>query len=151
MDNRPIGVFDSGLGGLTVLDKIIELLKNESIVYFGDSGRYPYGTKSKDTIIKYSFQNVRFLLNQDVKMIVVACNTASACSLEAIKKNFDIPIVEVVGPGAATAVKETRNNKIGVIGTSATINSSVYETGIKKINSSVEVYQKSMSSIRSIS
>ena len=142
MDNRPIGVFDSGLGGLTVLNEINNLLPLESIVYFGDSGRAPYGTKSEETVIKYTFQDIRFLLNQDIKMIVIACNTASACSLELVKNNFDIPVVEVVQPGAVAAVNETKNKRIGVIGTIATIESGVYEKAIKRLDSAVEVYSK---------
>ncbi|HOM02233.1 MAG TPA: glutamate racemase [Acetivibrio sp.] len=142
MDNRPIGVFDSGLGGLTVLKEIKNLLPRESIVYFGDSGRAPYGSKSKETVVKYTFQDIRFLLNQDIKMIVIACNTASACSLDQVKHNFDIPIVEVVGPGAATAVRETVNKKIGVIGTVATVTSGVYEKAILRLDPEVEIHQK---------
>ncbi|GAE88699.1 glutamate racemase [Acetivibrio straminisolvens JCM 21531] len=142
MDNRPIGVFDSGLGGLTVLKEIKNLLPRESIVYFGDSGRAPYGSKSKETVVKYTFQDIRFLLNQDIKMIVIACNTASACSLDQVKHSFDIPIVEVVGPGAATAVRETVNKKIGVIGTVATVTSGVYEKAILRLDPEVEIYQK---------
>lgn len=142
MDNRPIGVFDSGLGGLTVLKEINSILPLESVVYFGDSGRAPYGTKSKETVIKYTFQDIRFLLNQDIKMIVIACNTASACSLDQVKHSFDIPVVEVVQPGAATAVRETINKKVGVIGTSATVNSGVYEKAITRLDPSIEIYQK---------
>lgn len=142
MDNRPIGVFDSGLGGLTVLNEINHILPTESVVYFGDSGRAPYGTKSKETVIKYTFQDIRFLLNQDIKMIVIACNTASACSLDRVRHSFDIPVVEVVEPGAVTGVRETRNKKIGVIGTIATINSGVYEKAISKLDSSIEIYSK---------
>ncbi|TYQ15311.1 UNVERIFIED_CONTAM: glutamate racemase [Acetivibrio alkalicellulosi] len=142
MDNRPIGVFDSGLGGLTVLNEINNLLPLESIVYFGDSGRAPYGTKSEETVIKYTFQDIRFLLNQDIKMIVIACNTASACSLKLVKNNFDIPVVEVVQPGASTAVTKTKNKKIGVIGTLATISSGVYEKAIGKLDPEIEVFSK---------
>ncbi|MCX7921152.1 MAG: glutamate racemase [Clostridia bacterium] len=142
MDNRPIGVFDSGLGGLTVLKEITELIPTESVVYFGDSGRAPYGIKSKETIVKYTFQDIRFLLNQDIKMIVIACNTASAYSYGLVKHNFDIPVVEVVQPGSAAAVRETRNNKIGIIGTTATISSGVYEKAISSIDNSIEVYSK---------
>ncbi|MDP4180145.1 MAG: glutamate racemase [Bacillota bacterium] len=142
MDNRPIGVFDSGLGGLTVLKEIKRLIPTESVVYFGDNGRAPYGTKSKDTIIKYTFQDIRFLLNQDIKMIVIACNTASACSLKLVKDSFDIPVIEVTEPGSVTAVKETKNKKIGVIGTVATINSGVYERAINRLDSSIEIVQK---------
>jgi len=142
MDNRPIGVFDSGIGGLTVLKEINRLLPQESVVYFGDSGRAPYGTKSKETVIKYTFQDIRFLQNQDVKMIVIACNTASACSLELVKHSFDFPIVEVVGPGAAAAAKATMNNRVGVIGTPATIASGVYEKAILRINSKIDIFSK---------
>ncbi len=142
MDNRPIGVFDSGLGGLTVLNEIKRLIPTESVVYFGDNGRAPYGTKSKETVIKYTFQDIRFLLNQDIKMIVIACNTASACSLQLVKDNFDIPVIEVTEPGAVTAVRETKNGKIGVIGTIATINSGVYERAINRLDNSVEIISK---------
>lgn len=142
MDNRPIGIFDSGLGGLTVLKEIMELMPTESIVYFGDSGRAPYGTKSKETVIKFALQDVRFLINQDIKMVVIACNTASAYSFDEIKKNFDIPVVEVIKPGAAAAVKDTKIKKVGVIGTSATITSSVYDRAINEIDSNINIYSK---------
>jgi len=142
MDNRPIGVFDSGLGGLTVLKEIKSLIPTESVVYFGDNGRAPYGTKSTDTIVKYTFQDIRFLLNQDIKMIVIACNTASACSLKLVKDSFDIPVIEVTEPGAITAVNETKNKKIGVIGTVATVTSGVYERAINRLDSSIEIVQK---------
>ena len=143
MDNRPIGVFDSGLGGLTVLSELMEGIPNESMVYFGDCGRTPYGVKSRDTIVKYTFQDIRFLLNQDIKMVVIACNTASAFSLEAVRKEFkNIHIIEVIEPGAKAAVKVTKNKKIGVIGTSGTILSSVYEKAIHKIDDTIEVYSK---------
>jgi len=142
MDNRPIGVFDSGLGGLTVIDEIISLIPTESVVYFGDCGRAPYGTKSKEMVIKYTFQDIRFLLNQDIKMMVIACNTASACSLDRVRDNFKIPVIEVVQPGAGTAAKETGNKRIGVIGTNATIGSGVYEKTIKSIDNSIEVFSK---------
>ncbi len=142
MDNRPIGVFDSGLGGLTVLKEIMEIMPGESMVYFGDTGRAPYGTKSRETVIKYTLQNIRFLMNQDIKMIVIACNTASAYSLEIVKNNFEIPIIEVIQPGAATGIKNTKNKKIGVIGTNATINSGAYEKAINKIDNSIQVFSK---------
>lgn len=142
MDNRPIGVFDSGLGGLTVLKEIKALLPQESVVYFGDSGRAPYGSKSKETVVKYTFQDIRFLINQDIKMIVIACNTASACSLNQVKNSFDIPIVEVVEPGATTAVRETTNKKVGVIGTVATVTSGVYEKAISRLDPEIEIHQR---------
>ena len=142
MDNRPIGIFDSGLGGLTVLRAIHELLPKENLVYFGDSGRTPYGTKSKETVIKYTFQDINFLLKQDVKMIVIACNTASACSLKVVKEAFDIPIVEVVEPGSKAACKQSKTGSIAVIGTPATISSGVYETAIKDCKPDARVYGK---------
>lgn len=142
MDNRPIGIFDSGLGGLTVLKEIMKLMPEESMVYFGDSGRTPYGTKSKETVIKYTLQNIRFLMNQDIKMIVIACNTVSAYSLEVVRNNFDIPIIEVIRPGAIAGIKNTKNKKIGVIGTTATINSRAYEKAISSIDNSIKVISK---------
>lgn len=143
MDNRPIGVFDSGLGGLTVLSEIMKKSANESIVYFGDCGRTPYGMKSKETVIKYTFQDIRFLLNQDIKAVVIACNTASSASLDLVKAEFgSIHIIEVIKPGANAAVKETKNKRIGIIGTSATINSGVYERAVKEIDNTIKVYSK---------
>ncbi len=130
-DNRPIGIFDSGLGGLTVLKAVQELLPNESLVYFGDSGRTPYGTKSPETVLKYTFQDINFLLEHQVKMIVIACNTASACSLDAVLQQYTLPIVEVVGPGSRAAVQTSKTGRIGVIGTPATIASGVYERAIQ--------------------
>jgi glutamate racemase len=121
---------------------MIELLPKESIVYFGDGGRVPYGTKSRDTIVKYTFQGIRFLLNQDIKMIVIACNTASAASFNLVKSSFDIPIVEVIQPGAATGARETRNKKVGVIGTAATISSCAYEKAIKSIDDTIRIFSK---------
>jgi len=133
MDNRPIGIFDSGLGGLTVFKEIAEQLPHESLVYFGDSGRAPYGTKSRETVIKYTLQNIRFLLTHDIKMVVIACNTMSAHGYEFVSKNHDLPIIEVIGAGAMAAVAETRNKKIGVIGTPLTISSGVYQKAINKL------------------
>ena len=142
MDNRPIGVFDSGLGGLTVLKEIISSMPGESIVYFGDNGRAPYGNKSKETVIKYTFQDIRFLLNQDIKMMVIACNTISACSIKQVKNTFEIPVIEVVEPGATAAVRETKSKRIGVIGTTNTVNSDVYENAIKHIDNDMQVFSK---------
>lgn len=130
-DNRPIGVFDSGIGGLTVLKEIWAELPGESTVYFGDSGRTPYGTKSHDTIVNYSLQNMRFLLKQNVKMIVIACNTASAHAFDAVKAQAGVPVVEVITPGAAEAVKTTRSGRIGIIATRATVNSGVYKVAVE--------------------
>ena len=124
--NSPIGVFDSGVGGLTVAREIMRQLPNERIVYFGDTARVPYGSKSKETVMKYSRQIVNFLKTQQVKAIVVACNTASAYALDELEQEVDIPIIGVVRPGARAAIAATKNGKIGVIATVATINSGIY-------------------------
>ncbi|MEA4888923.1 MAG: glutamate racemase [Clostridiaceae bacterium] len=129
---KPIGVFDSGLGGLTVLKAIMSRLPHENTVYFGDSGRAPYGMKSPETIVKFSRQNMRFLQEQKVKMIVIACNTASSCAYEDIREKAGVPVVEVVAPGAREAVRRTRNGRIGVIGTRGTVDSAVYIRAIKR-------------------
>lgn len=126
ISSAPIGVFDSGRGGLTVAREILRQLPNEKIVYFGDTARVPYGSKSKETVIRYSRQIVRFLLTKNVKAIVVACNTASAFALEALTNEFNIPIIGVIKPGAKTAVESTRTKRIGVIGTEGTIRSAIY-------------------------
>ena len=142
MDNRAIGVFDSGLGGLTVFKEITRQLPGESVIYFGDNGRAPYGTKSRDTIIKFTLQDIRFLMNHDIKMVVMACNTMSAYSYECVRENLDIPVVEVIGAGAAAAVSRTVNKKLGIIGTVATINSGAYEKAINKLDNSIEIYKR---------
>lgn len=121
LQHAPIGVFDSGVGGLTVAREIMRQIPNEKIVYFGDTARLPYGSKSKDTITRYSRQIVRFLETQDVKAIVVACNTASAYALDSLEKEIQMPIIGVVKPGAKVAAEVTQNGKIGVIGTEGTI------------------------------
>lgn len=139
MDNRPIGIFDSGIGGLTVLQEVVEQFPNEEIIYFGDTARIPYGTKSKEAVIRYSFQCIRFLLSKDVKMIVIACNTASAVALEPALKEFDIPILGVIEAGAKAAVKGTLNGKVGVIGTTGTINSNAYQKAIRNMSPAAEV------------
>ena len=119
--DAPVGVFDSGIGGLTVAREIMRNLPSEKIVYFGDTARVPYGSKSKETIVRYSRQIIHFLKEQQVKAIVIACNTASAYALETIKKELDIPIIGVVEPGARVACETTVNDRIGVIGTEATV------------------------------
>ena len=131
-DNRPIGVFDSGIGGLTVLREIIARLPSESTVYYGDDGRAPYGSKSHDTIVEYSLQDMMFLEQKDVKMIVIACNTASTHAIEALRKHSRVPVVEVVYPGAKAAVKATRNGRVGIIATNATVSSGLYEKAVKE-------------------
>lgn len=131
-DNRPIGVFDSGIGGLTVLREIWEAVPEESTIYFGDNSRSPYGTKSRSTIIRYSLQNMKFLESRDVKMIVVACNTASAYAYEELKARAKVPVVEVVTPGADVACRATKNGKIGIIATKGTISTGVYKAAVEK-------------------
>ena len=145
MKNRceaPIGVFDSGVGGLTVVREIMRNLPNEEIVYFGDTARVPYGSKSKETVTRYSRQIVRFLQSKEVKAIVIACNTASAYALETIKKELDIPIIGVVEPGARVACETTVNDRIGVIGTEATVHSGIYTSFIRRQKPDVQVVSK---------
>lgn len=140
--NAPIGIFDSGVGGLTVAREVMRQIPNERIVYFGDTARVPYGSKSKETITKYSEQIVHFLKEQDVKAIVVACNTASAYALDELEKEIDIPIIGVVKPGAKVAADVTRNGKIGIIGTEATVGSKIYSRYINEIKPDTEVLGK---------
>jgi glutamate racemase len=140
LDNRPIGVFDSGLGGLTVVKQLKALLPNEDIVYFGDTGRVPYGTRSNETIIKYATQDVNFLQSFDVKMIIAACGTVSSVLPEEISKSFNIDYTGVLLPASQDACSKTKNKRIGVIGTSATINSGAYEKVIKSIIPDAEVF-----------
>ncbi len=138
----PVGVFDSGIGGLTVAREIMRQTPNEKIIYFGDTARVPYGNKSRETITKYSRQILRFLQTQQVKAIVVACNTASAYALDEIEKETDIPMIGVVKPGARTAVEATVNGHIGVIGTEGTISSGIYSRYIKEISPGMRVTGK---------
>ena len=140
---KSIGIFDSGIGGLTVVREVINILPNESIVYFGDTARVPYGNKSTQTIKRFASQIVQFLLSKNVKLIVVACNTVSATSLDWLKKEYKLPIIGVIEPGVNQAILTTRNGKIGVIGTNATIESKAYEFAIHKINKKFKVYSKS--------
>jgi len=136
---KPIGVFDSGVGGLTVVKELIHQLPHENIVYFGDTARVPYGIKSKETVIRFSIENILFLLKQDVKLILVACNTVSSFALPVIKRHFRVPIVGVISPGAREAVYATRNKRIGVIGTKGTIKSRAYELEIKQLEPKAKI------------
>ncbi len=138
----PVGVFDSGVGGLTVVREIMRQIPNEKIIYFGDTARVPYGSKSKETVTRFSRQIVHFLQTHHVKTIVVACNTVSAYALEELEKEIDIPIIGVVKPGARIASEVTRNGKIGVIATPATISSHIYNQYIEEINPKVTIYEK---------
>jgi glutamate racemase len=137
-----IGVFDSGIGGLTVLQKIIESLPKENTVYLGDTARAPYGTKSVETVLRYSFENTEFLLQKGVKAVVVACNTSTAIALTQLKNSFSIPVIGVIDPGVRSAIKSTRNKKVGVIGTEATIQSGAYTRALKEADGAVEVYSR---------
>lgn len=139
MDNRPIGIFDSGVGGLTVMREVMEQLPFENIVYLGDTARIPYGSKSEQTIRKYAYQCSMFLKNKNVKTIVIACNTASSIALEHLQNTFDIPIIGVIEPGAKSASAITESGRIGVIGTTATINSNAYQNKIMEFRHDAEV------------
>lgn len=143
MKHRPIGVFDSGLGGLTVTKAIQKEMPGEKLVYFGDTARIPYGTKSPETIVRYARQIIRFFRKEKkVKCVVVACNTSSAWALETVRGEFPIPILGVIEPGAYAAVSATRNGRIGVIGTEGTIASGAYVRAIHKIFPKAKVYSK---------
>jgi glutamate racemase len=139
MSKQPIGVFDSGIGGLTVLKELLEHLPGESFVYFGDTARVPYGNKSPETVQRFSRENVRLLLDRGVKMVVVACNTATAEALPMIEREFDVPIIGVIEPGARAAVAATRAQRIGVIGTVGTIRSGAYQKKIKALDPDAKV------------
>ncbi len=139
---KAIGIFDSGIGGLTVFKEIVAKLPEENIIYLGDTARVPYGIRSAETVTRYSFENTNFLLSQEIKMLVVACNTATAISLEAVKKEFPLPVIGVLEPGARAAVASTKTRKVGVIGTEATINSGAYERTIKRLAPDVEVMSR---------
>jgi len=136
---KAIGIFDSGVGGLTVARELISQLPNEDIIYFGDTARVPYGIKSRETVIKFSIENILFMLKHDVKLICVACNTVSSFALPVIKNHFRVPIVGVISPGVKEAVYATQNKRVGVIGTRGTINSRAYESEIKQLDPSVKV------------
>ena len=139
VDNRPIGVFDSGLGGLTAVRELQRLLPGEDIIYFGDTGRVPYGGRSRDTIIRYARQDVAFLRTFDLKAIVIACGTVSTTALDVLAAENDIPVWGVVEPAAAAAAAATRNGRVGLIGTQATIRSGAYERCIAQAAPRTEV------------
>ena len=136
----PIGLFDSGVGGLTVLREVAKQLPKESTVYFGDTARVPYGSKSRDVIIRFSLEIGQFLMQEKVKMIVVACNTASAFALQTLRSRFDVPIIGVIEPGAVAAISATQTGRVGVIGTEGTIESQAYTEAIHQLKSSIHVF-----------
>ena len=137
-----IGVLDSGVGGLTVLHEIVRALPHEEEIYFGDTGRYPYGTKSAETISRYAMENVEFLVARGIKMLVVACNSVSAVALDAIRARWDVPVVGVIEPGARAAVARTKTGRVGVIATEATIASGAYTRALRALRPELEIYMR---------
>ena len=131
MNSNPIGIFDSGIGGLTVVRAVNRVLPGESVVYFGDTARLPYGSKSPETVIRFSMENAAFLMNQGIKLLVVACNTASSVSLPSLRESFDVPVTGVIEPGAAAAATASGGGVVGVIGTLGTISSGAYQKALK--------------------
>ena len=142
MSSKAIGVFDSGVGGLTVVRELMSKLPQENIIYFGDTARVPYGTKSFETIKRFSLQNCNFLLSKGVKAIVVACNSASAAALETLQKYSPVPVFGVIDAGVNGALKATKNKRIGIIGTNATVRSKLHERKLKEIDPSIEVFSQ---------
>ena len=142
MDNRPIGVFDSGIGGLTTVKELEKRLPHEDIIYFGDTGRVPYGTRSEETIIRYARQDVRFLRRFDIKAVIIACGTASSVALNDLKQSFDLPVIGVVEGAAYAAARAAKNKRIGVIGTNAAIQSGAYHRKLKEIDADIEIVSK---------
>lgn len=140
--NRAIGVFDSGIGGLTVVREIMARLPREDIVYFGDTARLPYGSKSPEAVLRFSRENLAFLKERNVKLIVVACNTASSVALRALEEEEDIPLVGVLLPGAQAAARATRNGRVAVIGTTATITSNAYVEALRRIDPGLEIWTR---------
>jgi glutamate racemase len=137
-----IGIFDSGVGGLTVLQQIACLLPRERLVYLGDTARYPYGSKSAEVVTQYACENSDFLMERGLKMLVVACNTASAVALETLQERYACPVIGVIDPGAQAAIRCNKNGRIGVIGTKATIGSGAYTQALRALDASVEVYTR---------
>lgn len=140
MDNRPIGVFDSGLGGLTVLREILKVVPHENIIYFGDTARVPYGPRKLEEVRKFVFRITHFLSQKDVKLMVIACNTSTAAALDALQVHLPIPIIGVIEPGARTAVSHTANRRVGIMATRGTVESRAYDKAISKIGRGIKVY-----------
>ena len=140
--SQPIGVFDSGIGGLTVVRALLKHMPNENLVYFGDTARVPYGPKSAQVVREYAVQDTEELLKHDVKFIIVACNTVSAVALDVVQKRAKVPVLGVIVPGAEAAVRSTKNNRIGVIGTVGTVLSNAYTNAIRQLNASTRVYSQ---------
>ncbi len=140
MNSKPIGIFDSGIGGLTVVHALTSRLPHENIVYFGDTARVPYGPKSPQVVREYAAQDVDFLLSKDVKMVVIACNTVSAVALDVVQKHAKMPVVGVILPGAMAAVGATKRKRVGIIGTRATVNSNAYTNAVRQLDGEVHVF-----------
>ncbi|HEU4748147.1 MAG TPA: glutamate racemase [Gemmatimonadaceae bacterium] len=140
--SAPIGVFDSGMGGLTVMREIIQQLPNESVIYFGDTARVPYGPKSPDTVLRYSREITTYLRGEGIKALVIACNTATAHALPALREEHDIPIIGVIEPGARAAARATKSLRVGVVGTAGTIHSHAYEKELRKLLPDVQVTEQ---------
>jgi len=142
VNTKPIGVFDSGIGGLTVVRALTQRLPHENIVYFGDTARVPYGPKSAQVVRDYAAQDVDFLVSQGVKMVVIACNTVSAVALDVVQKRAGVPVVGVIQPGASTAVAASKRKRIGIIGTEATVGSGAYAHAIRQLDPSVLAFAR---------
>ncbi|MDZ5712394.1 glutamate racemase [Jeotgalibacillus haloalkalitolerans] len=140
--SRAIGVMDSGVGGLTVAREIIYQLPNEQIIYLGDTARCPYGPRPEEEVRRFTWEMAEFLYRQDIKMLVIACNTATAAALEEIRTAFDIPVIGVISPGARSAIKYTKNNCVGILGTAGTIKSRAYEKVLCSLKESIQTYPK---------
>jgi glutamate racemase len=141
-DDRAIGIFDSGIGGLTVVRALRAVLPDENLIYLGDTGRYPYGTKSADVVTRYSFENTEFLVDKGVKMLVIACNTSTAVALAALQARYDLPVIGVIEPGVEGAIRATRNRKIGVIATEGTIRNGEYTRALRRSRPDLEIYTR---------
>jgi glutamate racemase len=137
-----IGIFDSGVGGLTVMHCMMDALPHEHLIYLGDTARYPYGTKSAETVRRYSLENAAFLVDKGIKMLVVACNTSTAAALDVLTEQLDIPVIGVIEPGARAAVRQSRNRKVGVIATEGTIASAAYTRTLKQLEPALEIYTR---------
>jgi glutamate racemase len=142
VNSKPIGVFDSGIGGLTVIRSLSQRLPHENIIYFGDTARVPYGPKSPQVVRAYAEQDVNFLLSRDIKIVVIACNTVSAVALDVVQKNAKMPVIGVIVPGAQAAVRATAKKRIGIIGTIATVNSGAYTHAIRQIDEEIKVHAR---------
>jgi glutamate racemase len=142
VDRDAIGIFDSGVGGLTVMHELVGALPAESFIYLGDTGRYPYGSKSPETVTRYSLENASFLVQKGIKLLVVACNAASSVALDALRAECRVPVIGVIEPGAKAAAESTESGRVGVIGTEVTIASGAYTRALKRLRPNLEIYTR---------